>query len=473
MAKAGASTSSKGRPDALASRLAALAALDEDYWSFESKRERDYTHDLFQYPAMMVPRMQREILFELLATASSNVVLYDPFVGSGTMMTEAMLRGCDFVGVDINPLAILLCRAKSECFDADHLSDRMGLISRRALRDTSRLEGPSFDGKRKWFNWLARVELARLQRSIEKERDGAVRRFAWVALAEAIRLGSNSRTSTVKLHIRPDKELDARRGLSPQTLFSAIADRNVSSIREQQQLLAERHLLEGSQFAGVVRLSVGDVSADMPIAPGTASILMTSPPYGDNQTTVTYGQHAYLPLQWIEPEDIERGLSRDCLASTHEIDHRSLGGSTRRALERAAPLRERSTTLNEIISELERHPTVSSRTALDGAKRVSAFYADFDAVLDSVVPSVHEGGYLVWTVGERRVNGRPVPMAEIVTELIGQRALLLTVLERRIPPRQKRMASRNSVAATMDQEQVLVFVKAGPADGTTPGRTAS
>ena len=57
-------------------------------------------------------------------------------------------------------------------------------------------------------------------------------------------------------------------------------------------------------------------------------ILISSPPYGDNITTVPYGQNAYLPLQWIDLDDIEECVTNsDCLQTTHEIDRRSLGGS--------------------------------------------------------------------------------------------------------------------------------------------------
>ena len=41
-------------------------------------------------------------------------------------------------------------------------------------------------------------------------------------------------------------------------------------------------------------------------------LLVTSPPYGDNRTTVPYGQHAFLPLQWVELSDIGKDIPYDC-----------------------------------------------------------------------------------------------------------------------------------------------------------------
>ena len=59
------------------------------------------------------------------------------------------------------------------------------------------------------------------------------------------------------------------------------------------------------------------------------NLLVTSPPYGDNQTTVTYGQFSYLPLQWIPFEDIDESIELDYLKTTQEIDSKSLGGQIR------------------------------------------------------------------------------------------------------------------------------------------------
>ena len=113
---------SQGNACRLASRLSALASEDDEYWSFTERAKRDFTHSLFQYPAMMVPQLQRSILEELLEYDSSIRRVYDPFNGSGTVMTEVMLRGLDFMGCDINPLAHLISRAKCGTFDADLLS---------------------------------------------------------------------------------------------------------------------------------------------------------------------------------------------------------------------------------------------------------------------------------------------------------------------------------------------------------------
>lgn len=52
---------------------------------------------------MMVPQMVRKILDEICIIDPNIKHIHDPFVGSGTILTESMLRGLEFTGRDINP----------------------------------------------------------------------------------------------------------------------------------------------------------------------------------------------------------------------------------------------------------------------------------------------------------------------------------------------------------------------------------
>ena len=66
--------------------------------------------------------------------------------------------------------------------------------------------------------------------------------------------------------------------------------------------------------------------------------------------------------------------------------------------------------------------------------------------------------YLIWTVGNRRVAQRPVPLDNILTELLGHRGVVpIASIARTIPT--KRMALKNNITDTMGAESILVFRK--------------
>lgn len=434
---------------ALVDTLQELASADK--WAFRSWTAREYSHGLFQYPAMMVPQMQRELL-EAFCARAGGAALYDPFVGSGTTLAEGMLQGLDFLGTDVNPLAILLCRAKAGPYFIDALEAAGKRVIETGRAETSRRIELDWDGWEKWFRHDVAVALSRLRRAIRAEHR-QLRRFLWVCLAETVRLTSNSRTSTVKLHTRPTDEIE-RRTVDPLHTFGKVFERNLESFGEQRDQLREGELLSpNGHYRGEVELHLHDISSGP--APTNAldyELLLTSPPYGDNVSTVPYGQHAYLPLQWIDFEDIdEKADPKRFLASTYAIDTMSLGAPLKSALEVIEPLRAASPSLDAILDEL-------ATEKRDRPMRVAAFWRDLDSSLDYILAQLSPKALMAWTVGNRRVGGRQVPMDSILTELLELRGCtLVTTLQRVIPDCRKRMASRNSVALTMNAEKVLVL----------------
>src|SRR3954452_20226050 len=71
---------------------------------------RELTHGFHSYPARFHPLLCRRLLAE---HARAGTVVLDPFVGSGTTLIEAALRGATGRGVDANPLAVDLAALKS------------------------------------------------------------------------------------------------------------------------------------------------------------------------------------------------------------------------------------------------------------------------------------------------------------------------------------------------------------------------
>jgi hypothetical protein len=418
-------------------------------WSFRQDAVRRHAHAYFRYPAMMVPQMQATIMAALRDIDPAITLVFDPFVGSGTVVTESMLAGMSVRGTDVNPLAVLLCRAKAGPFFVDALGDEFRALSDRLHADTGTRLEIDFPGRRKWFSKSSLIRLSRIVRAIRKAKPLWARRFFWVALAETVRLSSNSRTSTFKLHIRPATELTCVRA-DPIELFLARVERNAGLSAENARLLSELCLLKGGHYAGTVDIRLGDACQSPDTTPSRlADLLITSPPYGDNVTTVPYGQHSYLPLQCIDLTDIDSHATEEYLRSTHEIDRRSLGGSRFQAADFVPSLSRKSSSLARLFARLATVPR-------DRLLRAAAFWNDLDRGLDSILSGVRSDAFLVWTVGERKTGGARVPFFDIMRELMEYRGCTYaTSLRRTIPS--KRMAIRNDITTTMRHERVLIM----------------
>ena len=432
--------------------LESFAEADKDYWSFRGKAVREHAHAYFQYPAMMVPQMQGSLIQIVLDVEPKVKSVFDPFVGSGTVMTEAMLRGLDFTGWDINPLAILLCRAKMGPFYEQALREKCEHLLSTIEADTCTTVEVAFPGLTKWFQPTVALERSKIRRAILREPYIWARRFFWVALAETVRVTSNSRISTFKLHIRPKEEVE-RRAISPIETFKVVLEQNRSNLSAQRKLLIEKRYIPSELYQGSVNIELRDATKPVAISEDAAlhDLLITSPPYGDNRSTVPYGQHSYLPLQWINRTDIDANVDDTWLATTYTIDSRSLGGTLVRAIEGASEVFDYSSTFKQTIEALKNEPR-------DRAMRVAAFCRDFNCSLEPILAMLKPNAYMIWTVGNRKVAGRPVPIDEILSELlIAKGATPVSRFQRTIP--NKRMAVKNAIASTMATETVLIMRK--------------
>jgi len=438
--------------EALKSRLGEFEIENPDYWSFRGNAKRDHGHGLMQYPAMMVPQMVNALLSAVCETEQNINRVADPFVGSGTVLTESMLRGLHFTGNDINPLAVLLCRVKAGPIFPEAVTERAEACIARVGRSWSNTVDVNFPGLDKWFTNATQIGLSRIRRAIMAEDSPVTRRFLWVALAETVRLTSNSRTSTFKLHIRPANE---RKGRRPDTegIFSRIVKRNLERyVSLGNSLRSDKHLRKG-HYAGQIRMTLGDSKGNLEkyVDAASCDVVMTSPPYGDNMTTVPYGQYSYLPLNWINLEDIGDDVDPTCLSTTQEVDRRSLGGSRHIDSERVAALRAISPALAQTLNLLQDAPA-------DREQRVFSFASDLEECIQPTLRILRPGGLLFWVLGNRSVGGKSVPLDQILIELFDNNSCTLVTQIRRCIP-SKRMASRNNVSTTMVNETILVVRK--------------
>ncbi len=427
--------------------LIAKATGSPEYWSFAAVRN-DYSHCYFRYPAMMVAEMQRHLISIVLQLQPTVKTLADPFAGSGTILLEAMFRGLDVHAYDVNPLAILLCKSKMVLCLPSELSKAAKRVIDAAAKDRRIRLAVEFRGLKKWFSKRAGRELSALRRAIRGVENLQARRFLWVALAETVRQTSRSRTSTYKLHIRPADE--RRRLPRPLSKFAEIVGRNVTLYRRTRRKLVASKVVRGQRYLGKIRVGVHDARRTFS---DRFDLIVTSPPYGDNQSTVPYGQNSFLPLQWIDIKDIDSRISQDCIRTAYEIDNRSLGGQAQRGIVRKAD--------KEVLSaspSLARALRAIPKDPIDRRRKVLRFARDIDASLKAIAISAKLNAYLVVTLGNRRVANKNIPLDAIVTQLFEQYGVRRVLsIGRKIPS--KRMATRNNLASTISREQVVIFRK--------------
>src|SRR5687767_7577888 len=63
-----------------------LTQADNTFWSSPDHDRSEYLHSFFQYPAMMVPVVQRKLIEIITKNNPSISNVLDPYMGSGTSL---------------------------------------------------------------------------------------------------------------------------------------------------------------------------------------------------------------------------------------------------------------------------------------------------------------------------------------------------------------------------------------------------
>lgn len=432
----------------LLNKIISSSKGDKAYWSFKGRAKRQYCHALIQYPAMMVPAMQGELIDAVLEIDSSITSIIDPFVGSGTTLGEAMCRGLDFVGMDINPLSILACEVKSGPLYIEAFKEKCKILLERVQSDLRVDVAVEITNIDKWFTKEVQQDLSKIYRAIQNESSKWARKAFWLCMSNTVRTVCNSRGSTFKLHIKSVEQIEN----TPNTfdVFTKNIEKTIVALCEQKKLLSEMGSLKSSFPKSKVNIIHADTSKkiDNNIQ---CDLLVSSPPYGDNNTTVTYGQFSYLSLKWIDEKDIDNLKIKDLLETQNKIDSSSLGGSLKGANEKFELLKFKSSTLSHTVKKIS---VVNS----ENVKKLITFIFDLELALDNALLTLRENAYMIWTLGNRRISNIEVPLDKIMREILEYKGcVFIHQIEREILS--KRMAIKNSIANTMDKELILLMRK--------------
>lgn len=413
-----------------------LNSYTEEYWDFKTLKNEGI-HKIANYPAAMVAPMQHELLRLLVNENRNYRNMLDPFHGSGVTLVEGQEVGLEVFGIDINPYAHIISLAKLEKYDPQLIeqSNRNILYNITELKEHGGWKAHSFSNISKWFRQDIINDLSILRTAIKRESNRTLRHYYWLCFGEIVKKYSNTRTSTFKLHIKDQDKIDAMEN---------------KVIKDFETKIDETYKLIGYPSLGKFQLRCGDSNSIMKqLQDESFDIICTSPPYGDNGTTVTYGQFSMLQLLWIDETDFDYDIS--CIKNYSRLDSLSLGGILSRRNAFFYP-----TILSEYIAKISPHKR----------KKIMRFYADYENSFREMVRLLRRGGRIVLTVGNRKVDGIEFPFSEInraLAEHYGMKVeyvLVRNILNKRMPLKVSKLQDGSSVES-MSKEIVFLLKKEG------------
>ncbi len=402
------------------------------------------THNLHSYPAKTLRHIPG-LFAHADGLSSPGDVVFDPFCGSGTVLLEAIIAGRDAVGLDRNPLATLISKAKSRPINVVQASQRLNTTL--ALAQAPTTYSPDVMNLDYWFSAVAQEELARIAGSIMEIPYRPHQDFFRVALSAAARIASyadprlsvpvrlkeNPYAAGHPLADRTRRRIEYARNPKPLADFARIAYANLERMSD---LRRRGHLGSARVFTGDSRKEVRSMIPDSSVA-----LTITSPPYLGAQKYVRSSQ---LGIGWLRlaPAATLKGLEAETVGREHF--QKAVYSSPARTT--GLPAADRQ------IARIWKQNPVRAHIAAE-------YLIDMTAVFDGVAKVTRPGGTLVMVAGNGSIVGEPFLTTQHLTEICRESGFRVGAVLRDTIRGRGLMTRRNRAASIITDELVVVLTK--------------
>ncbi len=395
---------------------------------------RDPVHP---FPARMAPG----IALDIVSQATAPLRVLDPMMGSGTVLAVARSRGHRAVGIDIDPLAVLISRVWTTAVDpvearekaAEVLEFARKIFVTLAARDAFPQNADDETRKfvRFWFDPHARRQLASLAASVGRVRDAVVRDALWCGFSRLIITKQSGASLAMDLsHSRPHKSFGSA-PVNPFDKFLSAVDRVVANCVNKRT--PNRGPATSTHEGDARRIPLGNASIDL---------VLTSPPY---LNAIDYVRCSKFSLVWM-------GYS---IPDLRRLRAEGVGAEGRRG----AIMDDREIRL--VVSQMGLNPMLAPR---DEAL-LWRYIDDMRSALRETSRVLVPGGKAIYVVGENTIKGTFIRNSVAVSavaqlaglQLSGRQTRELPANRRYLPPPAKGRTA--ALDGRMRREVVLTFTR--------------
>ncbi len=331
----------------------------------QNNKSTYYTHGFHPYPAKYTPQLVNKF-FNLYCKRGFTIL--DPFCGSGTTLVEGVLNGMDSVGIDLNPIAYIISRAKTNHYSLEEIDEIRNFNSEIQLESKNGSFGngknneniliPIFPNRNHWFQDNVSKELALLKNEIDKFENQNIKDVLYCAFSKIIVKVSNQDSEvryTAKNKNHPD-------GI----VFSAFKNTVSNYI---QILSSKEHTISAN--AEVHNGDTNDVLVNYP--DNYFDFVITSPPYIN---TFDYYLYHKQRMFWFGYD--HRPVRQKEIGNHHRID-----------------TKEFDVAIAEYINSMSK--------IMNGLSRVSK-----------------PNSYFVMVIGDGIIEGSTIDMSQVIAEICEQ-----------------------------------------------------
>ena len=399
-----------------------------DYsWSFSDKTRKDtayITHGYHRYPAKFIPQIVSRLVKRY---TDEGDLIVDPFGGCGTTLVESKIMGRPSVGIDINPVAVLITKAKITPIDPKKIEKIFAILKERidAYSKNTKVKTPEHERIDYWFKQEEKRKLAFIFDEISKLKDQDIRDFFYCGFSNILKNCS----IWLQKSNKPTRDLNKKPSDPIHTFYKQVK-MMIRGNASFYELLKEKNYLD-------IPSQVYCTDArTIPVRDNSVSLIVTSPPY---VTSYEYADLHQLTALWLEyTKDLSDFRKRFIGTSYHN---------------------KKDLVLNSALAEKIRNELLKKDKKI--TEEVSTYFSEMNQVFVEMKRILKRRGKTCIVIGNTSLKGVEILNAEVFAEQLQNLGLkIIDIIKREIPSKNLpsvRDEKTGKFAKISDKNKVSVY----------------
>lgn len=367
----------------------------EEYWNLGEIPELKI-HSIHSYPA----KFPAFIASKAIQLAKKNGIdvktVSDIFCGCGTVALEAKLNNVDFWGCDINPVATLITKAKTYCYNLDKLRELFCSIQKSFSQNKTIYDYENANERIKyWFKQEQFNDLSKLKESILSLPKGKYRTCFECLFSSILKSTSMWLTKSIKPQVDPKKKIAA-----------------VWETFERQYKKLVKLIVEIPESNSKIEIATCSILTKRTLP--KVDLIITSPPY---VTSYEYADLHQLSSLWLGFTEDYTSLRKGTIGSVYNSETFNYD-----ILE-----------LNETARDINGKLKDNKKIAKVKIKSIARYYIDMQKVVEQCYKMLNSQGMALFVIGDTEYKGTQIHNSkQLVESLVRSGFKEVTVSKRKI-----------------------------------------
>lgn len=374
-----------------------------------------FTHGFHKYPAKFIPQIPGWAIKRYLGDEKGKLIL-DPFSGSGTTLVESSISSHSSIGIDIDPLSVLIAKVKTTPLNLPLLNQVISWIKTTLPVYDGPLFSPKCETLDHWFPEESIVSLSKIRSLIEliPENFGAtdeihdIYDFLIICFSSIIRRVSYADNESQKTYV---SHTHVKQPEAVLPVFESQLEYYVDRITQYSQIanLGGTKVYKSSSSEPITALMNGQ----------KADLAVTSPPY---IKAIDYIYNQMVELFWVGDlfemdTQSKQNTKKNNYVGNKQISAKEYSGFI--PSENQFCIKELDRKINEVFSK---DPKNGLKHSYVTYKYFSLMNNHFKSISDCLEKNAH----YVFVVGDSDVSNIHFKTATYLTELASRHSLALT-----------------------------------------------